>query len=215
MYSFDDCLLQVRGQIYVDRGAARALIEGKKSLFAAGITKVEGVFYENEAVALVLEKNSLSLPSSTTSFTTIALSVSEPPLSPGSSITGDTRIDSTVTTDLISKSTIYTSNNSKMLISDSDGIHHSGHCNGPSRHRHRNLSHPPKAKQLVSTTSLKLPIKTIDAPEDEAELGRCLVNFASFELLKIKGKRSDQFYELLGYECDPEVAYRQNIIFVS
>lgn len=44
--------LPVRGRIYIDDGAAKAVVEGRKSLFAAGITGVEGAFLEGEAVII-------------------------------------------------------------------------------------------------------------------------------------------------------------------
>lgn len=44
--------LHVYGKIYVDQGAVRA-IQGRNSLFAAGITKVEGQFHSQTAVSVI------------------------------------------------------------------------------------------------------------------------------------------------------------------
>ena len=48
--------LNSNGKIYVDQGAAKALEDGK-SLLAAGITKVEGVFEKGENILIVDENN--------------------------------------------------------------------------------------------------------------------------------------------------------------
>lgn len=53
------------------------------------------------------------------------------------------------------------------------------------------------------------------ADKEEIELARCLVNFSSDELQKIKGKRTCEFQHILGYYCAHEVAHRSNIIFVD
>ena len=44
--------LHVYGKLYVDEGAVRA-IQGRNSLFAAGIKKVEGQFHSQTAVAVI------------------------------------------------------------------------------------------------------------------------------------------------------------------
>eukprot|EP01055_Gregarina_sp_Pseudo9_P003398 Gregarina_sp_Pseudo_9__3397@NODE_356_length_3069_cov_67_338614_g335_i0_p1_GENE_NODE_356_length_3069_cov_67_338614_g335_i0NODE_356_length_3069_cov_67_338614_g335_i0_p1_ORF_typecomplete_len587_score55_96AA_kinase/PF00696_28/1_9e35PUA/PF01472_20/1_6e16_NODE_356_length_3069_cov_67_338614_g335_i011942954 len=51
--------------------------------------------------------------------------------------------------------------------------------------------------------------------KEEIELARCLVNFSSEELQRIKGKRTCEFQHILGYYCAHEVAHRSNIIFVN
>ncbi len=45
--------LQVRGQLVIDAGAARALAEGNRSLLAVGVQRVEGAFQRGEVVACV------------------------------------------------------------------------------------------------------------------------------------------------------------------
>lgn len=42
-----------RGRIVVDEGAVRAIAHGNKSLLAAGVTSVEGVFQAGDAVEVV------------------------------------------------------------------------------------------------------------------------------------------------------------------
>ncbi len=59
--------LNSSGKIYIDQGAARALNEGK-SLLAAGIIKVEGVFEKGENV-LIIDQNNKSLARGLSSFT--------------------------------------------------------------------------------------------------------------------------------------------------
>eukprot|EP01057_Protomagalhaensia_wolfi_P006229 Protomagalhaensia_wolfi_Nauph_80__6228@NODE_938_length_1866_cov_68_090859_g708_i0_p1_GENE_NODE_938_length_1866_cov_68_090859_g708_i0NODE_938_length_1866_cov_68_090859_g708_i0_p1_ORF_typecomplete_len589_score88_31AA_kinase/PF00696_28/4_7e35PUA/PF01472_20/2_2e14_NODE_938_length_1866_cov_68_090859_g708_i02141767 len=109
--------LPVRGSIYVDENCARAVIEKRKSLFAAGIVTVKDEFYPGEAVAL--------------------------------------------------------------------------------------YAAPDKTK--------------IDIHDDssEIELARCLINFSSDELERIKGKKPYEFQHILGYYCAHEVAHKSNIIFVN
>eukprot|EP01053_Blabericola_migrator_P004954 Blabericola_migrator_1__4953@NODE_257_length_10777_cov_171_650047_g215_i0_p1_GENE_NODE_257_length_10777_cov_171_650047_g215_i0NODE_257_length_10777_cov_171_650047_g215_i0_p1_ORF_typecomplete_len602_score73_54AA_kinase/PF00696_28/5_7e36PUA/PF01472_20/2_3e14_NODE_257_length_10777_cov_171_650047_g215_i035645369 len=111
--------LPVRGRIYVDENCARAVIEKRKSLFAAGIVSVKDEFYPGEAVAL----------------------------------------------------------------------------------------HPAPPKGDKKARS--------EDDREEIELARCLVNFSSEELEKIKGKRTCEFQYILGYYCAHEVAHRSNIIFVN
>ena len=59
--------LNSSGKIYIDQGAARALNEGK-SLLAAGIVKVEGVFEKGENV-LIIDQNNKSLARGLSSLT--------------------------------------------------------------------------------------------------------------------------------------------------
>ena len=59
--------LNSSGKIYIDRGAARALNEGK-SLLPAGIIKVEGPFEKGENV-LIVDENKKSLARGLSSFT--------------------------------------------------------------------------------------------------------------------------------------------------
>ena len=59
--------LNSSGKIYIDRGAARALNEGK-SLLPAGIIKVEGVFEKGENI-LIVDENEKSLARGLSSFT--------------------------------------------------------------------------------------------------------------------------------------------------
>eukprot|EP01054_Gregarina_sp_Poly1_P003131 Gregarina_sp_Poly_1__3130@NODE_1884_length_3137_cov_401_233550_g1207_i1_p1_GENE_NODE_1884_length_3137_cov_401_233550_g1207_i1NODE_1884_length_3137_cov_401_233550_g1207_i1_p1_ORF_typecomplete_len590_score81_19AA_kinase/PF00696_28/6e38PUA/PF01472_20/1_1e15_NODE_1884_length_3137_cov_401_233550_g1207_i13342103 len=112
--------LPVRGSIYVDDNCARAVIEKRKSLFAAGIVDVKDEFYPGEAVTLY-----------------------------GAQTTNSQRSDDSST------------------------------------------------------------------DKEEIELARCLVNFSSQELQRIKGKRTCEFQHILGYYCAHEVAHRSNIIFVN
>ena len=58
--------LNSSGKIYIDRGAARALNEGK-SLLPAGIIKVEGVFEKGENI-LIVDENEKSLARGLSSF---------------------------------------------------------------------------------------------------------------------------------------------------
>ena len=48
--------LRLRGRVTVDGGAARALVEGHKSLLAIGVTAVEGEFERGDVVACVTEQ---------------------------------------------------------------------------------------------------------------------------------------------------------------
>ncbi len=59
--------LNSSGKIYIDQGAARALNHGK-SLLAAGIVKVEGVFEKGENV-LIIDENNKNLARGLSSFT--------------------------------------------------------------------------------------------------------------------------------------------------
>ena len=59
--------LNSSGKIYIDRGAARALNEGK-SLLPAGIVKVEGTFEKGENI-LVVDENQKNLARGLSSFT--------------------------------------------------------------------------------------------------------------------------------------------------
>ncbi|CAG8671274.1 6585_t:CDS:2, partial [Paraglomus occultum] len=51
--------LHTAGAIYIDEGAARAVSNAKQknSLFAAGVTKVEGNFVANQAVSIVCQRD--------------------------------------------------------------------------------------------------------------------------------------------------------------
>jgi glutamate 5-kinase len=59
--------LRSTGKIFIDRGAARALNDGK-SLLAAGIIKIEGDFEKGENI-LVVDENNRSLARGLSSFT--------------------------------------------------------------------------------------------------------------------------------------------------
>lgn len=133
------------------------------------------MFYEHEAVALVLDKSTVisAYPS------TASLPVTEP-----------------ATPLLQTRQPACTGHLGH------HGHHHHGH--------HITQRHP--GRELLS---FFLTGPTVDAPENEGELARCLVTFSSKELDQIKGLRSNKFREVLGYECDPEVAHREDIIFVS
>eukprot|EP01069_Polyplicarium_translucidae_P004958 Polyplicarium_translucidae@DN2694_c0_g1_i2.p2 len=104
--------LPVRGKLFVDSGAAQAVIVRKKSLFAAGVVRVEGDFLEGEAVSIFMASE-------------------------------------------------------------------------------------------------------IEQADEAYELARCLVNFNSRDLARVKGLRSERFKSVLNSECHPEVAIRSNIIFVN
>lgn len=57
-------------------------------------------------------------------------------------------------------------------------------------------------------------VPTRTSPVDEAiEVGHCRVNYASSEILKIKGLRSSQIESTLGYADSEYVAHRDNIAF--
>ena len=63
--------LNSSGKIYVDQGAARALENGK-SLLAAGIIKVEGIFKKGENI-LIVDENSKNLARGLSSFTSFEI----------------------------------------------------------------------------------------------------------------------------------------------
>ncbi|CEM15971.1 unnamed protein product [Vitrella brassicaformis CCMP3155] len=67
--------------------------------------------------------------------------------------------------------------------------------------------------RFISMESVAL--RRYDAPELEGDLARCLTNFSSEELDKIKGLKSEHHAEVLGYSCGPEVAFRDDIIFMN
>ncbi len=58
--------LNYNGTIYIDRGAAKALVNGK-SLLAAGITKINGSFKKGENV-IILDQNNIQLARGLSSF---------------------------------------------------------------------------------------------------------------------------------------------------
>lgn len=157
------------------------------------------MFYENEAVALVLDKMAIS-PS------TASIAMTEPP-------TPNPRFAITISTDhegVVSQTAVPKTAVPKTAVSQAGHSHHLGHG-----HTHRGHHHPPRQKSRHAPLLSVLVNTAVEAPDDEGELARCLVNFSSVELHKIKGLRSNKFTEVLGFECDPEVAHRQNIIFVS
>jgi glutamate 5-kinase len=59
--------LSSSGKIYIDQGAAKAINNGK-SLLAAGVTKIEGVFEKGENI-LILDENNKNLARGLSSFT--------------------------------------------------------------------------------------------------------------------------------------------------
>ena len=59
--------LSSTGKIYIDQGAAQALIGGK-SLLAAGIVKIEGTFEKGENI-LIVDENDKNLARGLSSFT--------------------------------------------------------------------------------------------------------------------------------------------------
>jgi glutamate 5-kinase len=59
--------LNSKGRIYIDQGAARAINHGK-SLLAAGIIKIEGIFEKGENI-LILDENKKNLARGLSSFT--------------------------------------------------------------------------------------------------------------------------------------------------
>jgi glutamate 5-kinase len=50
--------------------------------------------------------------------------------------------------------------------------------------------------------------------ETSAEIARVLVNFPSEEIRKLQGKQSHEHAAILGYNCDPEVAFREHIVLL-
>ena len=63
---FSTVSLNSSGVIYIDQGAANALLRGK-SLLAAGITKIKGYFEKGENV-LIVDQNKRQLARGLTSF---------------------------------------------------------------------------------------------------------------------------------------------------
>tara|TARA_B110000444_G_scaffold169574_1_gene158487 strand:- start:18 stop:1109 length:1092 start_codon:yes stop_codon:yes gene_type:complete len=63
--------LNSNGKIYIDRGAAKALNDGK-SLLAAGIVKVEGIFEKGENI-LVVDESNKNLARGLSSFTSLEI----------------------------------------------------------------------------------------------------------------------------------------------
>ena len=59
--------LNSNGKIYIDQGAANALINGK-SLLAAGVIKIEGIFEKGENI-LIVDENNTNLARGLSSFT--------------------------------------------------------------------------------------------------------------------------------------------------
>jgi len=51
--------------------------------------------------------------------------------------------------------------------------------------------------------------------ETGAEIARALMNLDSSEVEKIKGKKSSEYYAILGFHAEPEIAYRSNIILIA
>jgi glutamate 5-kinase len=63
--------LNSSGKIYIDRGAAKALNAGK-SLLAAGIIKIEGIFEKGENI-LIIDENNKNLARGLSSFTSLEI----------------------------------------------------------------------------------------------------------------------------------------------
>jgi glutamate 5-kinase len=51
--------------------------------------------------------------------------------------------------------------------------------------------------------------------ETGAEIARALMNLDSTEVVKIKGLKSSEYSVALGFQADPEIAYRANIILIA
>ena len=51
--------------------------------------------------------------------------------------------------------------------------------------------------------------------ESGAEIARALMNLDSVEVMKIKGMKSSEYASILGFQAEPEIAYRANIILIA
>ena len=51
--------------------------------------------------------------------------------------------------------------------------------------------------------------------ESGAEIARALMNLDSSEVVKIKGMKSSEYAAVLGFQAEPEIAYRANIILIA
>jgi len=163
--------LPVRGKLYVDCGAAMAVINHKSSLMAAGIVVVEGEFYEGEAVSIYL---------------------------------ADT----------------------EMVRREKESVCKLRRFEDQSQStpelRKKDNADSPKLNSVASGNAInEQPAQALNfdgISEGEAErpeIARCLTNYTSEEIAQVKGLRSDQFEDVLGYVGEQEIADRSNIAFVN
>eukprot|EP00923_Selenidium_pygospionis_P018050 GHVN01031624.1.p1 GENE.GHVN01031624.1~~GHVN01031624.1.p1 ORF type:complete len:792 (+),score=128.76 GHVN01031624.1:58-2376(+) len=197
--------LPVRGKLYVDEGCCTAVILEKKSLFAAGIKVCEGEFIEGDVVAICRYKDimpaSLDGGASSSRHGTNDSGGANPLPNPVVNINQPEKEPTGMDQGAPSRSYEERSASSSPITA--------------SRHQ---LAHPLHnqtdliVQAATGTISVADVVGVNTCPN---ELARCIVNFPSIELEKIKGLRSAEFRSVLGYDCDPEVAHRSNIIFVD
>ncbi len=51
--------------------------------------------------------------------------------------------------------------------------------------------------------------------QDGAEFGRGLVNYPAADVLKVRGRRSHEISELLGYKVADEIMHRDNFVLME
>nr|CEL68248.1 TPA: Glutamate 5-kinase, related [Neospora caninum Liverpool] len=218
--------LPVRGKVFIDPGAVAALVQQKKSLFAAGVHHVSGNFSANECVAIYI--TSLSRGSKRLTGGSGGTKSTSPPREQGipsgpqkrgtffgerQNSTASQRSDdlprlrngaSASNEDALDPSL---SASCPLVSSDAPaGLTHvrSAGCLSESRLEGSAAASPAASSPVFSASPC--PIECL-------EIARCISNVSSSELKIIKGRKSSEFRDLLGYAVDEEVAHRQHIVF--
>ncbi|KFH08973.1 glutamate 5-kinase domain-containing protein [Toxoplasma gondii MAS] len=207
--------LPVRGKIFIDPGAVAALVQQKKSLFAAGVHHVSGEFAANDCVAIYI--TNFPRGSRRPSERPAGTKGSGPPGEQGSLTSGPSRRGQLpLERRNTCASQSYGNQQRECLSRSSDeeaafGFSFSNWCKSPAG------SEGPPGGQTPFRAMGGLSESTVFAaspcPIECLEIARCISNVSSSELKVIKGRKSGEFRDLLGYAVDEEVAHRQHIVF--
>ncbi|PFH36640.1 glutamate 5-kinase domain-containing protein [Besnoitia besnoiti] len=245
--------LPVRGKIFIDPGAVAALVQQKKSLFAAGVRHVAGNFAANECVAVYVtsfsrggSKRLAGQFPGAKSYPTLADAAAQSgsckreasALGRKTSKGGQSRVDLTSLDKVQQTASVedepgwVDSGAPDTLESPPRSNVSASAANGPSaRSAISNGLVPPALASSDATrdgeTAAERAVETSDSlyastglgfsapscPMECLEIARCISNVSSAELKTIKGRKSSEFRDLLGYAVDEEVAHRQHIVF--
>ncbi|KEP62171.1 UNVERIFIED_CONTAM: glutamate 5-kinase domain-containing protein [Hammondia hammondi] len=209
--------LPVRGKIFIDPGAVAALVQQKKSLFAAGVHHVSGEFAANDCVAIYI--TNFPRGSRRPSKGPAGTKSSGPPGEQGSLTSGPSRRGQLPLERRNTCASQSYGNQQRMregLSRSSDeeaafGFSFSTWCKPAA------ASEGPPGDQTPCRATGSLSESTVFAaspcPIECLEIARCISNVSSSELKVIKGRKSGEFRDVLGYAVDEEVAHRQHIVF--
>ncbi|MCJ1446509.1 MAG: hypothetical protein MMC23_007014 [Stictis urceolatum] len=216
--------LAPRGTIYIDQGAHQAL-SSKAGLLPIGIVDVEGRFQQHEAVRLVVVRR-LQGPSLYSGANTPAL-VSRPGsgvwASGGNGSTGGGEVGVGMGISGVSTLREGQGGMSEHKPFGLAGYEASFEAEDPLAASHASITPAGEHQDLAASQDIGSRdlvgggAGSLYAKEDPApkEVGRALVNYSAIEVARIKGLRSGEIANVLGYADSEYVALRENISLVD